>query len=240
MKRAIVTIVLAINFIEWLEFSLYLYMAKSIFADVFFPPSSHSLSLTFAIFAAAYLARPVGGWLFGKAADLHGRKKPMILTAGLMGSATLGLCLLPGYEHIGILSTWLLLCFRILQGLALGGEINTSAMFIIEHHTHKPLVVGSLVAAFGALGMFMGGALAAIIQTSSNPHLWRYLFAAVGILSLGICRLRKKLLESPEFTSNQPMSLKQIFANYWRKIINISAVAVFVSTTVYTQSTSKC
>lgn len=233
MKRSGFFIILAINFIEWLEFSLYLYLAKTVFSQNFFPQSKHSLTLTFALFAVGYLARPVGGWIFGRAADLKGRRAPMVFTAGMMGFATLGICLLPTYHTLGIASTWLLLIFRILQGLAIGGEFNTSAMFMIEHHKHSPLIAGSLVAASGALGMFMGGAIAALLHYSHNSELWRLIFAAVGILSLLICQMRKNLRESPEFTGQRNLRLKELFKSHWRGLVNVAMVASFVSTMVY-------
>lgn len=233
MKKSILAIVLAVNFIEWLEFSLYLYMAKAVFSTMFFPKSTHSLALTFLIFSTAYLARPVGGWFFGKNADRFGRKKPMMLTAGLMGFATLGICLLPGYEQIGLTATFLLLLFRILQGLALGGEVNTSAMYIIEHHASSPMLAGSLVAAFGALGMFFGAVLSAIIQMSPIDGLWRIVFALIGIISLLVCHMRKNLSESPEFLTQKTISLKTFKIDHFQNLINIAAVALFVSVSVY-------
>lgn len=69
MRRSSLIIVLALVFLEWLDFSLYLYMAKSVFANAFFPPSAYSLTLSFALFATAYLARPVGGYQFASDAQ---------------------------------------------------------------------------------------------------------------------------------------------------------------------------
>lgn len=232
MKKSGLFLVLALVFLEWLDFSLYLYLAKSVFADSFFPPSSYSLTLSFALFAAAYFARPVGGWLFGREADLSGRRNPMVFSAALMGLATLGICVLPGYAQLGIWATWGLLILRVAQGLALGGEINTSAMFLVEHHPNKPLVAGSLVAASGALGMFMGGATATLLQYSELPWAWRLVFALVAIISLWVCRLRKRLSESPEFQKNQ-RSVKSLWQSHWRGVLNIAVAGAFVSVTVY-------
>ncbi|WP_051555251.1 MFS transporter [Legionella fairfieldensis] len=232
MKQSALFLVLALVFLEWLDFSLYLYLAKTVFADLFFPPSSYSLTLSFALFAAAYLARPVGGWLFGREADLSGRRKPMVFSAALMGVATLGICLLPGYAQIGVWATWGLLVLRMAQGLALGGEINTSAMFLVEHHPHKPLLAGSLVAASGALGLFMGGAMAALLQYGELSAMWRVVFALVAAISLWVCRLRKRLPESPEFHQNS-ISLNEVWQIHWRGLLNIAIIGAFVSVTVY-------
>ena len=226
-------IVLAMIFLEWLDFTLYIYLAKAVFSVQFFPHSNHSLMLTFALFAVAYLARPLGGWLFGQRADLKGRRNPMVFSAALMGIATLGICLLPGYDAWGYAATWSLLLLRFAQGLALGGEINTSGMFLIEHAPKQPVLAGSYVAASGALGMFAGGMLSALIQNIANASAWRVVFATVGIFSLGVCRLRKQLTESPEFAPKPPMPFSTFWQHHKPGLINIAILGAFVSVTVY-------
>ncbi|WP_162263948.1 MFS transporter [Legionella shakespearei] len=232
MNRKALLVVVALVFLEWLDFSLYLYLAKSVFSHEFFPPSHYSLLLSFALFAAAFLARPLGGWFFGRSADSYGRRAPLIFSAATMGTATIGIALLPGYSTIGLAATWGLLLLRIAQGLALGGEMNNSAMFLVEHHANKPLIAGSYVAASGAAGMFVGGATAAILQSMHSDWLWRVVFVAVGLLSLRVCSLRKKLQESPEFTANRT-PVRDILREEWPGIINIALVGTFVSVTVY-------
>jgi len=233
MKLPALIMVLAMVFLEWLDFSLYLYLAKAVFAAQFFPASSYNLIPTSASFAAAYLARPVGGWLFGREADLNGRRKPMVFSAALMGIATLGICILPGYTQVGIIASWGLLALRIAQGLALGGEANTSAMFLVEHFPRQPLFAGSMVAASGALGMFMGGMLAAIIQSITAPWAWRVVFAVVGLVSLWVCRLRKQLRESPEFIREPLVVTPSFWHLHWRGLLNVAAAGAYVSVTVY-------
>lgn len=232
MKTKALFLVLALVFLEWLDFSLYLYLAKSVFAKDFFPPSSAGLFLSFALFTAAYFARPLGGWFFGRRADLSGRRKPMFFSAALMGAATLGLCFVPSYASWGIGATWALLLLRMAQGFALGGEINTSAMFLVEHHPNKPLVAGAYVAAGGAFGMFVGAALAALLQSTDLSWSWRPVFAVVGLVSLWVCRLRNQLTESPEFKPLADDERLDWLAQ-WRGLANIALVAVFVSVMVY-------
>lgn len=224
--------VLALIFFEWLDFSLYLYLAKTVFADHFFPDSPSSLALSFLLFSAAYMARPLGGWLFGRAADGTGRRSPLILSAALMGISTLCIAMLPDYSSIGVFSTWGLLFCRIGQGLALGGEINNSAMYLIEHHANRPLLTGSFVAASGALGMFFGGAIAALLQLQADTELWRLVFILIGGLSLLLCQIRKGLLESPEFKADRT-SARYILSTEYTGILNIAVVALYVSVTVY-------
>lgn len=232
MNKKALFVVVALVFLEWLDFSLYLYLAKSVFAHDFFPPSEYSLVLSFALFATAFLARPLGGWFFGKSADSHGRRTPLIVSAAMMGTATIAIALLPGYEILGLAATWGLLILRIAQGLALGGEINNSAMFLVEHQSHNPLVAGSYIAASGAAGMFLGGAIAAALQMIQIDWLWRVIFVLVGLVSLKVCSLRKKLTESPEFRANQT-KITKILIEEWPGLINIAIIGVFVSVTVY-------
>lgn len=232
MNKKALLVVLSLIFLEWLDFSLYLYLAKSVFASQFFPPSNYNLFLSFALFAAGFLARPIGGWIFGRAADSDGRRKPMIVSAALMGTATVAIALLPNYSQVGIIATWGLLLCRLAQGLALGGEINNSAMFLIEHHSNKPLVAGSFVAASGACGMFLGGAIAALLQSFSIEWLWRIIFVIVGFISIWVCSLRKKLIESPEFSANKT-PIWEILKEEWQGIINIAILGAFVSIIVY-------
>ncbi|MDP3269903.1 MAG: MFS transporter [Legionella sp.] len=232
MNKKASIVVVSLVFLEWLDFSLYLYLAKSIFANQFFPLSKYSLMLSFALFAVGFLARPLGGWFFGKSADRNGRKSPLIMSAALMGLATMGIALLPGFATIGVYATWGLLILRIAQGLALGGEMNNSAMFMVEHQSSNPLLAGSWVAAGGAAGMFFGGATAALLQTIEIDGLWRLVFFIVGLFSLWICSLRKKIDESPEFFPNQA-SVKQIFKEELPGLINIAILGTFVSVTVY-------
>lgn len=233
VKRMSLWIVIALSLLEWLDFTLYLYLAKSVFAQIFFPPSSYNITLSFALFAAAYLARPLGGWLFGLTADRQGRRKPMMTSAALMGIATIGICLLPGYAQLGMWATGGLLSLRLLQGLALGGEMNTSGLFLIELHRKAPLKAGSLVAAGGAFGMFIGGALAALLHCIVYPNAWRVVFALIGGLSLWVCSLRKQLPESPEFQLYSPMTWASFWKMHWQGLLNIASMAAFVSTMVY-------
>lgn len=230
MKPSSRHLVLSLIFLEWLDFSLYLYLAKAVFATEFFPPEANNMVLTFAVFSAAYLARPIGAWLFGRTADLYGRRKPMLASAALMGVATFLICFLPNYQAVGIIAPLGLLLLRVAQGLALGGEMNTSAMYLIEHHPQTPLKAGSLVAISSALGMFLGGAIAAIIQWIDLEASWRLIFAFIGLLSLWVSRRRNRLAESPEFKATISAFASSF---HWSSLANIAVIAFFVSVCIY-------
>ncbi|MCC5791401.1 MAG: MFS transporter [Legionellaceae bacterium] len=224
-------IVLGLIFIEWLDFSLYLYLANPIFARLYFPHSDNNLVLSFAVFAVAYLARPLGGWWLGRMADRQGRRRPMLWSALLMGGGTIGIGLLPGYAQWGLLAPWLLLLCRIAQGLALGGEVNTAALFLIEHHPTQPLKAGGLAAASGALGMFAGGLLATVLQQQAEG-LWRLVFVLAGVASCGLFYARKQLAESPEF-QGRALPLAAIWQRHRLALLRIASTAAFVSLMVY-------
>ncbi|BCG04363.1 hypothetical protein PPGU19_089310 (plasmid) [Paraburkholderia sp. PGU19] len=103
--------------------------------DVFFPGTNHFVSTmaSFATFFVGFVARPLSGAVFGHLGDRIGRKKMLVLTMFLMGIATTGIGLLPGYATIGIWAPILLVLLRILQGIAVGGEWGGAVLMASEH-----------------------------------------------------------------------------------------------------------
>jgi MHS family alpha-ketoglutarate permease-like MFS transporter len=121
------------NLVEWYDF--YAYAAFALyFAGAFFPNSDPVVQQLNAalLFAAGFLVRPLGGWLFGHLADRHGRRGALMLSVTLMCFGSLMIAVTPTYESIGILAPILLGVARILQGLSLGGEYGTSATYLTE------------------------------------------------------------------------------------------------------------
>jgi MHS family alpha-ketoglutarate permease-like MFS transporter len=121
------------NLVEWYDF--YAYAAFALyFAAAFFPgedPVVQQLN-TALLFAAGFLVRPLGGWLFGYLADQYGRRGALMLSVALMCFGSLMIAVTPTYASIGILAPVLLAAARILQGLSLGGEYGTSATYLTE------------------------------------------------------------------------------------------------------------
>ena len=121
------------NLVEWYDF--YAYAAFALyFAGAFFPNSDPVVQQLNAalLFAAGFLVRPLGGWLFGWLADRHGRRGALMLSVTLMCFGSLMIAVTPTYQSIGILAPILLGVARILQGLSLGGEYGTSATYLTE------------------------------------------------------------------------------------------------------------
>ncbi|EFH10609.1 MFS family transporter [Pseudoroseomonas cervicalis] len=121
------------NLVEWYDF--YVYAATALyFAPAFFPGDNPTVQLlnTAAIFAVGFLMRPIGGWLFGRIADRHGRRASMLISVLLMCFGSLMIAVLPTYQSIGLAAPALLLVARLLQGLSVGGEYGTSATYMSE------------------------------------------------------------------------------------------------------------
>ncbi|WP_210504940.1 MFS transporter, partial [Pantoea ananatis] len=121
------------NLVEWFDFYVYSFFSLY-FAHIFFPQGDTTTQLlqTAGVFAAGFLMRPIGGWLFGYIGDRHGRKKSMLISVCMMCFGSLVIACLPGYNSIGIAAPALLLLARMFQGLSVGGEYGTSATYMSE------------------------------------------------------------------------------------------------------------
>lgn len=116
------------NLVEWFDFYVYAFCAIY-FAPAFFPSESPTVQLlsTAGVFAAGFLMRPIGSWVFGSLADKHGRKNSMMIAVLMMCAGSLVIAFLPTYKDIGIWAPILLLVARLFQGLSVGGEYGTTA-----------------------------------------------------------------------------------------------------------------
>src|ERR1700675_1409786 len=132
VQRGIVAGVVG-NILEWYDFALFGFFAPQIGAH-FFPahdPTSSVLA-AFGTFAAGFVMRPVGGALFGWIGDRYGRKEALIGSVLAMAFPSFFVALLPDVAQIGVLATILLVLFRLIQGVAVGGEYMASAVFLVE------------------------------------------------------------------------------------------------------------
>jgi MHS family dicarboxylic acid transporter PcaT-like MFS transporter len=121
------------NLVEWFDFYVYAFTAIY-FAPAFFPKSDPTAQLlnTAGVFAAGFLMRPLGGWLFGRIGDRRGRKTAMLISVVLMCAGSLLIAVLPTYASIGAWAPVLLLMARLLQGLSVGGEYGSTATYMSE------------------------------------------------------------------------------------------------------------
>jgi MHS family dicarboxylic acid transporter PcaT-like MFS transporter len=121
------------NLVEWFDFYVYAFGAIY-FASAFFPKSDPTAQLlnTAGVFAAGFLMRPIGGWMFGRIADRRGRRTAMLISVVMMCGGSLLIACLPTYATIGAWAPAFLLFARLLQGLSVGGEYGTTATYMSE------------------------------------------------------------------------------------------------------------
>src|SRR4051794_35535355 len=126
------------NLVEWYDFYVYSFTALY-FASEFFPKGNQTTQLLNAagVFAAGFLMRPVGSWLFGWLADRKGRRFSMMVAVVLMCAGSLMVAVLPTYQTIGLAAPALLLVARLVQGLSVGGEYGTAATYMSEVAAHR-------------------------------------------------------------------------------------------------------
>jgi MFS family permease len=197
--------------LEFYDFVVFVFFATTMGA-LFFPaemPQWMKQAQTFGIFAAGYLARPLGGVLMAHFGDLSGRKRMFLLSILLMAVPTLLMGLLPTYAQIGIAAPLLLLALRILQGAAIGGEAPGAWVFVSEHVSprHRNLACGTL--SLGLLGGILLGSLVAsaldalMDETQLMAWGWRLPFLLGGVFGLLAMRLRRQLHETPVFAEMQ-------------------------------------
>jgi MFS family permease len=197
--------------LEFYDFIIFVFFAVVI-AKLFFPPDMPEWLRqlqTFGIFAAGYLARPLGGIVMAHFGDLLGRKRMFMLSIFLMSVPTMAIGLLPTYAVIGIWAPLLLLALRVLQGAAIGGEVPGAWVFVSEHvpPRHVGFACGTLTAGLTG-GILLGSLVATAINKSYAPaelltQGWRVPFIIGGIFGLLSAWLRQWLEETPVFREMQ-------------------------------------
>jgi metabolite-proton symporter len=194
--------------LEWYDFFLYGTAAALVFNQLFFPgfdPAVGTL-LAFATAAVGFVARPLGGVVFGHFGDRNGRKTVLVVTLLIMGGATFLIGLLPTYATIGIWAPILLVALRFVQGLGLGGEWGGAVLMSLEHGAPDKR---GLNASWPQVGVPVGNLLAAGVLALLNFVLseeaflswgWRVAFLLSGALVLVGLWIRTTIAESPLFT----------------------------------------
>ncbi|WP_276015105.1 MFS transporter [Mycolicibacterium setense] len=194
------------NAVEWFDFAIYGFLATYIAAN-FFPSGNETAALlnTFAIFAAAFFMRPLGGFVFGPLGDRLGRQRVLAVVILLMSAATLGIGLLPTYSTIGVAAPLLLLLLRCLQGFSAGGEYGGGAVYLAEYAParRRGLTV-TFIAWSGVLGFLLGSITVTVLQAYLPPDAmasygWRIPFLVAAPLGLVGLYIRLRLDDTPEF-----------------------------------------
>lgn len=213
------------NTLEWYEWGTYGVFAPFIAAAMFdsMDPVSGLLA-TFAVYAIGFFARPVGGIVFGRIADVRGRRSVLMVTLLLMGVGSFAIGFAPGYETIGVWASVVLLVSRLAQGFAHGGETATSFSYLSElapadrrgmwsSFSYAALLVGTIVAF--ALGY---GLIVILGETAVAEWAWRVPFVLGGVFSLLVLVMRRSLNESEHFTQQDAPAGTRMTAGERRRL----------------------
>ncbi|MGY5003259.1 MFS transporter [Streptomyces griseus] len=193
--------------VEYYDFTLYATTAALVFDKVFFPDASPLVGTlaAFATYFVGYLARPLGGIIFGHYGDRIGRKNVLITTMLMMGIGTFAIGLLPSYDSIGIAAPILLVLIRLIQGLGMGGEYGGGVLMALEYSPpRRQGFFTSLVHIGTPAGVLIPVGLVTILDStlpagSYDSWAWRLPFL-VSILLVGVgVWMRLHVTESPEF-----------------------------------------
>ena len=222
---------------EWYDFYIYGTLAP-ILAAQFFSGVNPTAAFIFTLlaFAAGFAVRPFGALFFGRLGDIIGRKYTFLITMSLMGVGTFFIGVLPSYKAAGIIAPVILICLRLAQGLALGGEYGGAAIYVAEHAPkNKRGLYTSWIQTTATLGLFMALLLVLGIRSSQGEPTfaawgWRIPFLLSAILLAVSIWIRLKLNESPLFQrmkelgkgSKQPLT--EAFANWTNAKIAIFAL----------------
>lgn len=242
MRRVLASSFLG-NMIEFYDFILYATCASIVFGQVFFAGLGPGFGLfaSFATFAVGYLARPLGGILFGHFGDTRGRKNVFILSIVLMGVASTLIGLLPPTAAVGIIAPIALVLLRIVQGIAVGGDWGGAMLVALEHAPQRRRgTASSIVNAGGPVGAVVATLMLALFTLLPHDQFmawgWRipFLFSVV-LLAVGLF-VRLKVTETPMFAALHQLSDKKrvpivdVLRNNWRQVI-IAMIAVLAFTT---------
>jgi len=235
------------NLVEWFDFYVYAFCAIY-FAPAFFPSDDPTVQLlnTAGVFAAGFLMRPIGGWIFGRLADRHGRKNSLMISVLMMCAGSLMIACLPTYGSIGTWAPALLLLARLIQGLSVGGEYGTTATYMSE------------VALRGQRGFFasfqyvtlIGGQLLAVLvvvilqQLLTEDELrawgWRIPFVVGAVAALISLMLRRSLHETSNAETRNDKdagSISGLFRNHAAAFITVLGYTAGGSLIFYTFTT---
>lgn len=211
MRKLVIASVLG-NALEWYDFFLYGTAAALVFGPLFFPVGGDPLQgtlLAFSGFAVGFLARPLGGIIFGHLGDRYSRKMTLIMTLTLMGATTFVIGLLPVYSQIGIWAPLTLIILRFLQGVASGGEWGGGVLMLSEN---APASRRGFYTAWSQMGVSGGFVLSAfafwLVQKLPESDFmswgWRVPFLLSIVIFLVGVYIRKNIRESKAFTQAKP------------------------------------
>jgi MFS family permease len=243
--------------IEYYDFAIYGLAASVIFAKVFFPTTDPVVGtlISLSSFGVGYVARPLGGLVFGHFGDRVGRKVILVTTLTMMGSATILIGLIPSYRQIGVLAPILLVVARILQGVSLGGEYSGAVLMTVEHAgARKRGWHGGLMNTGTGSGMILANLAFLLVFGLPEDQLlswgWRIPFLLSAVLVILGLVVRLKIAESPDFAEVKrrgevrKLPMLDVLRHSWRAVAlvtlgTVGAGVAFTMTTVFSLTYGK-
>lgn len=231
------------NFLDMYDFMVFGYYAPWI-GRAYFPKESEfaSLMLTFAVFGAGFLMRPVGALVLGAYVDRRGRRSGLLMTLALMAVGTLSIACTPGYVTLGLLAPIIVLIGRLLQGFSAGAQVGSASVYLSEIATpgHKGFYVS-----WQSASQQMAVIFAALLGITISSHMsssafsrwgWRLPFLIGCLLIPFIFLVRRSLEETPTFlASKKQLSTMQVFASLFKnwKLIVTGTMLVAMTTVAF-------
>ena len=245
IRRAIVGASIG-NTVEWFDFATYSFLATTL-AVVFFPPGNPTAALlsTFAVFAAAFFVRPLGGLVFGPLGDRIGRQRVLATVIILMSVSTFVIGLLPSYATISIWAPILLVVARCLQGFSAGGEFGGASTFLAEYSPDERRgFLVSWLEVSTLIGFVLGSSLVLLLTSTLSEGAmtswgWRIPFLLAGPLGVVGLYIRLRLEDTPEFkalestgeVSNSP--LRETLVENWKQILQVGGLVIIQNVGFY-------
>ncbi len=232
--------------IEWYDFFIYGTAAALVFGSLFFPsfsPTAGTLA-AFATFGVGFLARPVGGIIFGHFGDRIGRKAMLVLSLTMMGVATVLIGLLPSYETIGIAAPILLVLLRFVQGLGVGGEWGGAVLMAVEHSPpERRGFYGSWPQMGVPAGLILSNlvflAVASLPDAAFTAWGWRIPFLlSIVLVGVGLF-IRLRIMESPAFSRVQEtqtvarMPIMDVLRTYPKQVLLAAGAFIVINAYFY-------
>ena len=220
--------------LEFYDFVIFGVFAKDI-ADAIFPNPTPLISLivSFAAFAAGYLARPLGGIVLSHFGDRYGRRRVFLVSIFVMSGATFGLGLVPSFATWGPAASVLMVVLRLIQGFCLGGELPGALTYVVETAPrHAPFVCG-VVFSCVTMGVAAASGVSLALRTWLPSAVvatlgWRIAFLLGGLGGLLSFALRRSLEESPEFTRMKELASTQPFREVLRTHLRPVALGISI------------